>query len=93
MAYYLYDKYLISENQERCDSLTATPYLNLLHSSDAMIFDYLLFPLNLPSKITPYLGNTTKDIKVVTNEENVQKIQDMGYDTISFQDSKTIHHK
>ena len=42
------------------------------------------------SSTTPHLENTTKDIKVVTNAENVSKVQDMGYDTVSFQDSKTI---
>ena len=42
------------------------------------------------SKTTPHLENTTKDIKVVTNAENVPKVQEMGYDTVSFQDSKTI---
>ena len=40
--------------------------------------------------MSSFIISYQKDIKVVTNAENVPKVQEMGYDTVSFQDSKTI---
>ncbi|MEE3499580.1 MAG: hypothetical protein VZS12_10780 [Ruminococcus bromii] len=42
------------------------------------------------SGTTPHLDNTAKDIKVVTNKENIPKVQEMGYDTVPYQDNSKI---
>lgn len=39
---------------------------------------------------TPNLHNTPKSVPVVTNAENAQAVQDLGYDVIEFQDNDTI---
>ena len=42
------------------------------------------------SKTAPHLKNTTTDIQVVTNQEQVLAVQRQGYDTQAFQDAETI---